>query len=93
MAIYVLLCPTYSIQFFHPSNSGQWSPFLTVFLQHLCTNFVERWKTEEEPVCKTPKAWRLTPAIKREFVLIIRPLALTSMFNKVSIRSLAIFVS
>lgn len=73
------------IQFFHPSNSGHWSAFLTVFLSHLASNFVERWKQEEEPICKTPVAWRLTPAIKRELVLILRPLALTSMFNKVHI--------
>ncbi|WVQ63803.1 uncharacterized protein L199_001958 [Kwoniella botswanensis] len=68
--------------FFHPSNSGHWSVFLTTFLSHLASNFVERWKSEEEPDCRTPVAWRLTPDIKREFVLCLRPLALTSMFNK-----------
>nr|XP_019009928.1 proteasome activator subunit 4 [Kwoniella pini CBS 10737]OCF48709.1 proteasome activator subunit 4 [Kwoniella pini CBS 10737] len=68
--------------FFHPSNSGHWSVFLTTFLSHLASNFVERWKSEEEPQCRTPASWRLTPAIKREFVLCLRPLALTSMFNK-----------
>ncbi|WWD21364.1 hypothetical protein CI109_105848 [Kwoniella shandongensis] len=68
--------------FFHPSNSGHWSAFLTTFLNHLASNFVERWKSEEEPDCKTPVAWRLTPSIKREFVLCLRPLALTAMFNK-----------
>ncbi|WVR08974.1 hypothetical protein IAU60_006033 [Kwoniella sp. DSM 27419] len=68
--------------FFHPSNSGHWSAFLTTFLSHLAGNFVERWKSEEEPDCRTPMAWRLTSAIKREFVLCLRPLALTAMFNK-----------
>ena len=68
--------------FFHPSNSGPWSAFLTVFLSHLAGNFVERWKAEEDRLCKTPAAWRLTPEIKRQFVLCLRPLALTSMFNK-----------
>ncbi|ORX39177.1 putative membrane protein [Kockovaella imperatae] len=68
--------------FFHPSNSGPWSAFLTVFLSHLAGNFVERWKAEEDRNCKTPVAWRLTPEIKRQFVLCLRPLALTSMFNK-----------
>jgi proteasome activator subunit 4 len=53
-------------------------------LSHLAGNFVERWKSEEEPSCKTPVNWRLTPEIKREFVLTLRPLALTAMFNKVS---------
>lgn len=70
-------------QFFHPSNSGHWSAFLTAFLSHLAHNFVERWVAEEEPTCKTPAAWRLTPEIRREFVLCLRPLALTAIFNKV----------
>lgn len=74
---------TRSLQFFHPSNSGHWSAFLTIFLSHLSSNFAERWKAEEEPSCKTPVEWRLTAAMKREFVLVIRPLALTAMFNKV----------
>ncbi|WOO84927.1 Autophagy-related protein 22 [Vanrija pseudolonga] len=68
--------------FFHPSNSGPWSAFLTVFLSHLTNNFVQRWKQEEEPTCKTPAEWRLTPEIKRAFVLCLRPVALTAMFNK-----------
>ncbi|WRT69165.1 uncharacterized protein IL334_006149 [Kwoniella shivajii] len=68
--------------FFHPSNSGHWSAYLNAFLGHLASNFVERWKSEEEPDCRTPTAWRLTPAIKREFVLCLRPLALSSIFNK-----------
>lgn len=55
-----------------------------MFLSHLAGNFVERWKAEEEPTCKTPVQWRLTQDIKREFVLCLRPLALTAMFNKVS---------
>lgn len=68
--------------FFHPSNAGPWSSFLTVFLSHLTSNFVQRWKQEEEPSCKTPVEWRLTPEIKRSFVLTLRPVALSAMFNK-----------
>lgn len=68
--------------FFHPSNAGPWSSFLTVFLSHLTSNFVQRWKMEEEPNCKVPVEWRLTPEIKRSFVLTLRPVALTAMFNK-----------
>ncbi|WVQ81077.1 hypothetical protein IAT38_003199 [Cryptococcus sp. DSM 104549] len=68
--------------FFHPSNSGHWSIFLNTFISHLTSNFVERWKAEEQPDCRTPVSWRLTAAIKREFVLCIRPLALASIFNK-----------
>lgn len=68
--------------FFHPSNSGYWTAYLNVFISHLAANFLERWKSEEEPLCRTPAAWRLTPEIKREFVLCLRPLALTAMFGK-----------
>jgi proteasome activator subunit 4 len=68
--------------FFHPSNAGPWSMFLTTFLSHLTANFLQRWKHEEEPWCKTPAEWRLTPEIKRSFVLCLRPVALTAMFNK-----------
>ncbi|WVQ73567.1 hypothetical protein IAR50_003145 [Cryptococcus sp. DSM 104548] len=68
--------------FFHPSNSGHWSNFLCTFISHLASNFVERYKDEEEPECRTPTDWRLTPSIKREFVLCLRPLALTAIFNK-----------
>ncbi|BEI84863.1 hypothetical protein CcaverHIS002_0502640 [Cutaneotrichosporon cavernicola] len=68
--------------FFHPSNAGPWSAFLTAFLSHLTNNFVQRWKQEEEPSCKTPLEWRLTPEIKRAFVLCLRPVALSAMFNK-----------
>nr|ODN78210.1 proteasome activator subunit 4 [Cryptococcus depauperatus CBS 7841] len=68
--------------FFHPSNSGHWSPFLTTFLSHLSSNFLERWKSEEDPSCSTPFQWRLTPQIKRAFVLTLRGVALTAIFQK-----------
>lgn len=68
--------------FFHPSNSGPWSPFLTCFLAHLTNNFVARWKAQLLPSCTVPMEWRLTPEIKREFVLCLRPVALTAMFNR-----------
>ncbi|EIW66071.1 hypothetical protein TREMEDRAFT_35609 [Tremella mesenterica DSM 1558] len=68
--------------YFHPSNSGDWSAFLNAFLTHLAGNFLERWKNEQAPNCKTPQEWRLTSTIKREFVLCLRPLALSAMFDK-----------
>ncbi|KAK8843981.1 hypothetical protein IAR55_006774 [Kwoniella newhampshirensis] len=51
-------------------------------LDHMSRLLTSCETSEEEPDCKTPVAWRLTPSIKREFVLCLRPLALTSMFNK-----------
>ncbi|KAI0961210.1 hypothetical protein AcV7_000369 [Taiwanofungus camphoratus] len=68
--------------FFHPSNSGLWSLSLTQFLYRLTTNFCQRWKDEEQPYCQTPITRRLTPAIRRAFVTILRTPALLAMFAK-----------
>ncbi|KAF9648519.1 ARM repeat-containing protein [Thelephora ganbajun] len=68
--------------FFHPSNSGPWSMFLTTFLQAVASEFCKRWKDEELPGCETPPMYRLTPAIKRSFVISVRTPALLSMFSK-----------
>lgn len=68
--------------FFHPSNHGAWTRVLTMFIQDLSWLFLTRWKQEELPQCKTPPEWRLTPAIRREFVLCLRPVALMSIFSK-----------
>lgn len=78
LAKLIMSCET----FFHPSNHGSWTIVLTAFIQDLCYEFLRRWKDEERPACKTPEAWRLTPRIKREFVLTIRTVALLSMFSK-----------
>jgi proteasome activator subunit 4 len=68
--------------FFHPSNHGAWSRVLTTFIQDLSWLFLTRWKQEEMSHCKTPTEWRLTPAIRQEFVLCLRPVALMSIFSK-----------
>lgn len=66
--------------FFHPSNYGSWQSKLCRFLQSLCWEFIRRWREEEKHDCPTPAEWRLTPQIKREFVLVVRPVALLAMF-------------
>ncbi|KAM0751556.1 hypothetical protein T439DRAFT_300497 [Meredithblackwellia eburnea MCA 4105] len=68
--------------FFHPSNYGTWAPTLGHFLQHLTWEFHKRQKEEERADCKTPMAWRLTPEIRRQFVLTMRTVALLSMFSR-----------
>jgi proteasome activator subunit 4 len=68
--------------FFHPSNHGQWTQILAVFIQDLAWQFTARWKAEESSSCKTPPEWRLTSDIRREFVLVLRPVALMSIFAK-----------
>lgn len=41
--------------FFHPTNLGTWTPNLTLLLQRLASDFIARWKEEEQPNCKTPE--------------------------------------
>lgn len=52
------------------------------FLQHVCWEFKKRQTEEERSDCKTPLEWRLTPAIRREFVKTMRTVALLSMFSR-----------
>ncbi|KAH7915111.1 armadillo-type protein [Hygrophoropsis aurantiaca] len=68
--------------FFHPSNSGHWTMLLTGLLQRLTSEFSDRWFDEAQPKCKTPVAHRLTPAIRRSFVVTLRTPALLAMFSK-----------
>lgn len=68
--------------FFHPSNSGVWSQPLTLFLQHLTSEFCKRMKEEEQPDCKTPISRRLTANIRRAFVTVLRTPSLLAMFSK-----------
>ncbi|KAJ7293229.1 hypothetical protein C8J57DRAFT_19449 [Mycena rebaudengoi] len=68
--------------FFHPSNSGPFTISLTSFLQYLTAFYCQRTKEEEEKTCRTPAAQRLTPAIRRAFVMILRTPALLAMFSK-----------
>jgi len=68
--------------FFHPSNHGAWTRVLAAFIQDLAWLFLSRWKQEELANCKTPIEWRLTPQIRQQFVLCLRPVALMSIFAK-----------
>ncbi|WFD32792.1 Proteasome activator BLM10 [Malassezia sp. CBS 17886] len=68
--------------YFHPSNWGPWQMQLATLVQHLTWEFAKRCKEEERADCRTPRAWRLTPAIKRAFVTTLRPVCLLSMFAK-----------
>ena len=53
--------------FFHPTNLGNWTPNITLLIQRLASDFMVRWKEEEQPNCKTPnvgpKAHSSTPAV------------------------------
>ncbi|OAD04967.1 hypothetical protein MUCCIDRAFT_139775 [Mucor lusitanicus CBS 277.49] len=68
--------------YFHPSNHGMWSWWLTFFLRYLTSTFLSRWKEEQKEDCTTPQHRRLTPGIRREFVLTLRSVLYISMFGK-----------
>jgi hypothetical protein len=71
--------------FFHPSNSGRWTPTICRFIQTLTFNFLERLRLEERPDCKTPQELRITQELRDKFVMLIRPLAFVAMFGKDSL--------
>ncbi|KAF9434968.1 hypothetical protein BGZ76_007123 [Entomortierella beljakovae] len=68
--------------FFHPSNSGQWTYPLSLFLQWLSWKYLDRIRDEESPDCKTPQELRLTPELNRKFVEIVKGVTFLMMFSK-----------
>ncbi|KAI9254007.1 hypothetical protein BY458DRAFT_521472 [Sporodiniella umbellata] len=68
--------------YFHPSNHGSWAYMLTQFVRHLCHEFLKRWREEEKDDCKTPEKRKLSIQIRRQFVIILRPVLYLSMFGK-----------
>lgn len=68
--------------YFHPSNNGMWCIWLTFFVRYLTNTFLSRWKEEQKEDCTTPPHRRLTPGIRREFVLTLRSVLYISMFGK-----------
>ncbi|GAA94209.1 uncharacterized protein L969DRAFT_375946 [Mixia osmundae IAM 14324] len=68
--------------YFHPSNQGTWTASLASFLDQLCAAFIKRWSQENKADCKTPVAWRLTEAIRDEFVNILRTVTLLIIFTR-----------
>ncbi|CAI2164709.1 4841_t:CDS:10 [Funneliformis geosporum] len=68
--------------FYHPSNFGRWTFSIVRFLQYLGWEFLKRWTDENKPECKTPESRRLTPELRRQFVLTLRSVTFLSMFGK-----------
>ncbi|RGB33631.1 hypothetical protein C1646_815894 [Rhizophagus diaphanus] len=71
--------------FYHPSNFGRWTFSIVRFLQFLGWEFLKRWTDENKPECKTPESRRLTPELRRQFVLTLRGVTFLSMFGKDSL--------
>ncbi|KAG0355172.1 hypothetical protein BGZ54_001264, partial [Gamsiella multidivaricata] len=68
--------------FFHPSNSGQWSYVLALFLHSLSWDYLKRVKEEEDPKCMTPQELRLTPELNNKFVEAVKGVTFLMMFSK-----------
>jgi len=68
---------------FHPSNSGAWTHKLASFVYRLAEKFANRW-TEEQRGKRPdiPEERRLTPAIKRRFVLSLRKVVFMCIYDK-----------
>ncbi|XP_002119300.2 proteasome activator complex subunit 4 [Ciona intestinalis] len=74
--------------YFHPSNYGKWSPNLLNFMFSLAVKFAnrihrERYKTKFwEP--KIPESHLITDDIITEFVMILKPVTLMSLYSKLA---------
>ncbi|KAK9449657.1 uncharacterized protein V1518DRAFT_414297 [Limtongia smithiae] len=70
--------------FFHPSNYGYWSKYLFRMLEAVATTFTMRWNREQSGELPTPEDRRLSPAVKRQFVLAIKDAVMTGIHTKTS---------
>ncbi|KAI8975614.1 hypothetical protein BDF20DRAFT_879640 [Mycotypha africana] len=68
--------------YFHPSNHGPWSLMLTMFMRSLASEFLKRWRREHEDENLIPDSRRLTAEIRKQFTMILRPVAYLSMFGR-----------
>ncbi|KAF7306649.1 Membrane protein [Mycena indigotica] len=68
--------------FFHPSNSGNFTTSLAAFIKYVAYDFNKRWMEEQQPDCKTPRNRRLTRQMRRELVKTLRTVALLAIFNE-----------
>ncbi|CRK40111.1 hypothetical protein BN1723_004729 [Verticillium longisporum] len=58
--------------FYHPSNAGSWTTFLGQFTLYLTDIFVSRWNREQSEELDIPADRKISPALKRRFVLALR---------------------
>ncbi len=68
--------------FFHPSNQGAWTSFLAQFTHHLADIFANRWNREQNGELDLPAERRITPELKRRFVLALRDVTFMGLFAK-----------
>ncbi|KAF7907638.1 uncharacterized protein EAF01_005224 [Botrytis porri] len=68
--------------FFHPSNNGNWADILSQTVFHLVDFFLLRWNREQSGEMDTPPARRITPELKKRFVLILKDVVFMGIFSK-----------
>lgn len=68
--------------FFHPSNSGTWTKPLAQLVYYLADFFVMRWNREQSGEYDIPEDRRLTPEIRRWFVLCLRDVTFMGIYSK-----------
>lgn len=70
--------------FFHPSNQGSWTNFLAQLTFFLTDIFVSRWNREQSGELDVPSERRISPELKRRFVLALKEVTFMGIFAKSS---------
>ncbi|CZS98979.1 hypothetical protein WAI453_008437 [Rhynchosporium graminicola] len=78
--------------FFHPSNQGSWTDVLANIVFHLADFFLMRYNREQSGEMNTPSERRITPELKKRFVLSLKEVTFVGLFSKKP-RSLNCFFS
>lgn len=68
--------------FFHPSNQGNWTGMLAQLTFFLTDIFVSRWNREQSGELDTPEDRRITPALRKRFVLALKEVTFMGLFAK-----------
>lgn len=68
--------------FFHPSNSGSWTRTLAQLVFYLADFFVMRWNREQNGEMEIPAERRLTPELRRRFVLSLKDVIFMGIYAK-----------
>lgn len=68
--------------FFHPSNQGAWTDTLSQLVFHLVDFFVMRWNREQSGELDVPQERKITPELKRRFVLSLKEVMFMGLFSK-----------
>lgn len=68
--------------FFHPSNSGSWTKPISQLVYFLSDFFVMRWNREQSGEYELPEDRKLSPALRRRFVLCLRDVTFMGIYAK-----------